>query len=141
MKIKTVGNIPQYMTQGAAGADLTAKAAYTIPPQTQTLVGTGTSLQLKSGTFGMLVPRSSLCNKGGLRLVNGLGIIDDDFRGEIMFCYKNTGFKTVEIEKGERIGQVVVLPYLKAEFVGVDSLEETARGSGGFGSTGVGENT
>ena len=141
MQIDVMGTLPKYMTEGAAGADLEAKQAYTILPREKALVGTGTYLQLPPYTFGMMVPRSSLCNKGGLQLVNSVGVLDEDYTGELIFCYKNNGFQTVKIEKGERIGQVVVIPYLKADFRKVEELGETVRGSGGFGSTNVGENT
>lgn len=135
-EISFVGNMPRYMTTGAAGADLESNYSYGVIPGNQVMVDTGTAVSIPEGFFGMVVPRSSLCNKGGLRLVNSVGIIDSDYRGNIMFCYKNTGKEPVLIEKGERIGQLVIVPFVKAEFKQVDALEDTERGSGGFGSTG-----
>jgi dUTP pyrophosphatase len=124
------------MTKGAAGADLAAQYGYEVEPGQQVMIDTGTKLQLQSGTFGMLVPRSSLCNKQGLSLVNSVGILDEDFTGTIKFCYKNTGDEKVFIGSGERIGQVVIVPYVNADFIVVDTLDNTKRGEGGYGSTG-----
>jgi dUTP pyrophosphatase len=125
------------MSLGAAGADLEAKGNYTILPKEKIMIDTGTAVAIPEGYFGMCCPRSSLCNKGGLRLVNSLGIIDHDYRGTIRFVYENVSDKAVVIEEGERIGQMVVLPFVKAEFIKVDTLEDTERGCGGFGSTGI----
>lgn len=137
MDVKFKGNTPpQYMTEGAAGADLAAKISYAILPGVQVMVDTGVAIQLPENTAGLLVPRSSLCNKHGLQLVNFLGILDGDFTGTIKLCYKNTSNDIVTILAGERIGQVVVVPYIKANFIQADELENTVRGDGGYGSTG-----
>lgn len=135
-EINFVGTEPKYMSAGAAGADLESKWVGDIKPGEQVMVPTGTMMSIPEGYFGMLAPRSSLCNKGGLRLVNSVGIIDSDYRGEIMFCYKNDGEGTVHIKYGERIGQVIIMPFVKATFTSVESLDETVRGEGGFGHTG-----
>jgi dUTP pyrophosphatase len=134
-EVKCVGTLPQYMTDGAAGADLSAAWGYEVEPGEQVMVDTGTSLQLNSGTVGLLVPRSSLCNKAGLTLVNSVGVLDEDYTGNIKLCYKNNGDKPVVINRGERIGQVVVVPYIKPIFVSVEVLDSTDRGDNGFGST------
>lgn len=133
--VEVDGILPQYMTKGAAGADLRAAFGYEIDPGQQVMIKTGTKVALKVGTAGLLLPRSSLCNKKGLQLVNSVGLLDEDYRGEIMFCYKNTGDKPIMINRHERIGQLVVIPYIKVEFIEVDSLDDTERGDGGFGST------
>jgi dUTP pyrophosphatase len=135
MNVLFVGNEPLYMTDGAAGADLAASWGHEIPAGGQVMIDTGTSIAVPEGFVGLLAPRSSLCNKGGLMLVNSLGVLDSDYTGSIKFCYKNTGWKSVFIDKGERIGQVLIMPLVKASFKKVDSLEATGRGSGGFGST------
>lgn len=135
-EINFVGNAPRYMSVGAAGADLQTSETYIIAPNQQKLLDTNTKVAIPEGYFGMAVPRSSLCNKMGLTLVNSVGIIDSDYRGSIMFCYKNNGDKPITIHKGERIGQLVIIPFVKANFVEVDNLDDTERGVGGFGSTG-----
>lgn len=130
------GNEPQFMSKGAAGADLIANDTYVIKPNQQAMIDTGTSVAIPEGSYGMLTPRSSLCNKGGLQMPNSIGIIDSDYRGSIKCCYKNTGDKTIEIEKGERICQLIIMGYNKANFVVTeDELPSTERGVGGFGST------
>lgn len=138
MQINYKGEQPQYMSQGAAGADLSSKQDYTILPSRKMMIDTGTAVAIPEGYFGMVCPRSSLCNKGGLRLVNSLGVIDSDYRGTIRLVYENVSDKFVEISFGERIGQLIILPFVKAEFIQVDDLEDTERGDGGFGSTGNG---
>jgi dUTP pyrophosphatase len=136
MILNYTGTQPQYMSQGAAGADLESEEFYTIHPNEQVMIDTGTSVQIPEGYFGMAAPRSSLCNKKGLQLVNSLGIIDSDFIGSIKLVYKNNSAETVYIEEGERIGQLIILPFVKAVYTKVDKLEDTLRGEGGFGSTG-----
>ena len=139
MIINFKGLQPQYMSLGAAGADLASKDSHTILPNEQVMIDTGTAVAIPEGYFGMCCPRSSLCNKGGLRLVNSVGIIDHDYRGTMRFVYENVSSSPVEISKGERIGQLVILPFVQAEFTQVEDLDETERGEGGFGSTGKGE--
>lgn len=136
MKIKYVGNKPQYMSLGAAGADLMAKTDVVIEPQEQVMIDTGSYLSIPEGHFGLVCPRSSLCNKKGLHMVNSVGIIDSDYRGSIRLVYKNTSEDVINIGEGDRIGQIIIQPFVKASFVEVDSLEDTIRGEGGFGSTG-----
>ena len=136
MKVKYTGEKPYYATCGAAGADLKSSENVTIKPNDQCMVHTNTALSIPDGFFGMVTPRSSICNKFGLQLVDSVGIIDSDYRGDIMLCYKNTSDELVVIPKGERIGQIVVIPYVNCEWVQVDTLDDTERGSGGFGSTG-----
>ena len=136
MQVNFKGTEPQYMSLGAAGADLASKHDYTILPKEQIMIDTGTAVSIPEGYFGMAVPRSSICNKKGLQLANSIGVIDSDFVGSVRLVYRNTSDKEAVILKGERIGQIVILPFVKAEFTQVEDLEETVRGEGGFGSTG-----
>lgn len=137
MKVQFTGNKPKYMSDGAAGADLAAAWGYDIEVGQQVMIDTGTAVSVPGGFVGLLTPRSSLCNKEGLQLVNSIGILDPDYTGTIKFVYKNTGKKkTVTIAKGERIGQLVITPVVVAEFEEVSELADTARGGKGFGSTG-----
>jgi|26BtaG_2_1085354.scaffolds.fasta_scaffold12222_3 dUTP pyrophosphatase len=136
MKVEFKGVPPQYMTNGAAGADLACFVDTVIEPGQEVLVPTGTKVAIPEGHFGMLVPRSSTCRKKLLELTNSVGIIDSDYRGELMFSYRNIGRQDVHIGAGERIGQLVILPYVKADLVLVEELTDTERGEGGFGSTG-----
>ncbi len=136
MQVKYKGNVPKYMSKGAAGADLSSVEKVIIAPSETHTIKTGTYLEIPDGFMGLLTPRSSLCNKGGLQLVNSVGIIDSDYRGELMMVYRNLGNEPVEISEGERIGQIIFLPSLVADFISED-LTQTDRGEGGFGSTGV----
>lgn len=136
MKIEFVGTQPQYMSAGAAGADLSSSEDYFIPAGESVMIETNTAVAIPEGYFGMCCPRSSICNKKGLTLVNSVGVIDSDYTGTIKFVYKNNSDSSVVIEKGERIGQLLILPFVKAEFVEVEQLGDTERGTGGFGSTG-----
>lgn len=136
MNINFKGNKPQYMSLGAAGADLSSLYTVDIKPEEQVMIDTGSYLAIPLGHFGLVCPRSSLCNKSGLHMVNSVGIIDEDYRGSIKLVYKNTSKKVVTVNKGERIGQIIIQPYVKAKFVEVEELEDTVRGEGGFGSTG-----
>ena len=136
MEIKFKGTEPQYMTTGAAGADIEASKEVTIHRFSQAMVSTGLSVEIPEGFYGLLLPRSSICNKKGLRLANSAGVIDSDYRGEVKFCYRNDTEYDVVIEAGERIGQIIISPCIKAKFVNVEDLSGTIRGEGGFGSTG-----
>lgn len=136
MKIEFVGTQPQYMSAGAAGADLSSSEVYFISAGKSEMIETNTAVAIPEGYFGMCCPRSSICNKKGLTLVNSVGVIDSDYTGTIKFVYKNNSDSMVIIEKGERIGQLLILPFVKANFIEVNQLGETERGTGGFGSTG-----
>lgn len=136
MILNYTGTQPQHMSFGAAGGDLESSNYYEIKPNQQVMIDTGTAVQIPEGYFGMAVPRSSLCNKKGLHMTNSFGVIDSDYTGTIKFVYKNTSDVTVVIEEGERIGQLIITPFVKAVYTKVDKLEDTKRGTGGFGSTG-----
>ena len=131
---------PHYKTDGAAGLDLSAALAeaapLTIAPGERTLVPTGFALALPAGFEAQVRPRSGLALRDGVTVLNAPGTIDHDYRGEIMVLLVNCGQSPVQIHRGDRIAQLVVAPVARATFVDVVSLDMTARGSGGFGSTG-----
>lgn len=137
MEIPVVGTPPKYARPGDAGADLLAAESLRLEPGERRLVGTGLRLALPEGTVGLVTPRSGLAARAGLSIVNAPGIIDSGYRGEVKVCLVNLDPSTaVEIAAGDRIAQLVVVPYVSAEFVAVEELDETVRGPGGYGSTG-----
>lgn len=138
-KVRENAKIPTYGTEFAAGADLYAcieKEEVFKPGETK-LIPTGISMAIPTGYVGLVYARSGLASKRGLAPANKVGVIDSDYRGEIFVALHNhsTEEKTIEIE--ERIAQIVIAPYLKAEFLETEELDETSRGEGGFGSTGT----
>ena len=132
--------IPSRGTEQAAGYDLYAcLGGYEeckIEPSETYKIGTGIAAQIPEGYFGAIFARSGLATKKGLRPANCVGVIDSDYRGEISVAIHNDSEYIQTILANERIAQLVVLPYLAVEFDVVDTLEETERGEGGFGSTG-----
>lgn len=137
-KLKSNAVIPTYGSEFSAGADLYACIDQTIDiePHTTVLIKTGISMEIPEGYAGLIYARSGLASKKGLAPANKVGVVDADYRGEIMVALHNHSEVTASIENGERIAQMVITPFLKAEFNLVDELSETLRGSGGFGSTG-----
>lgn len=130
--------IPTYGTNYAAGCDLYACTDEKIrfnPGETK-LIKTGIAMELPEGYAGLIYARSGLASKRGLAPANKVGVIDSDYRGEIMVALHNHTNDVKEIEAYERIAQLIVTPYVKAVFNEVDSLDETERGYKGFGSTG-----
>lgn len=130
---------PFYATLGAAAADLCAvlDAPLTLPPMGRAMVPTGLAIQLPGPEYVALVcARSGLAVKHGLALSNGVGVIDSDYRGEIQVGLVNLGSETYTLQPGERLAQLMILPVAQAAFVQADTLDETDRGAGGFGSTG-----
>ncbi len=138
-KVNDKAIIPTYGTEFSAGADLYAcmDEAVSLAPGETTLIKTGLSMEIPAGYAGLIYARSGLATKKGLAPANKVGVIDADYRGEIMVALHNHSDTTATIESGERIAQMVITPFLTANFVIVDELEETLRGSGGFGSTGT----
>lgn len=137
--------LPSYATPGAAGADLRADlpederaGGRIVEPRGRTLVPTGLILELPSGYEGQVRPRSGLAVRHGLTVLNAPGTIDADYRGEVAVALVNLGAKEVRIAHGDRIAQLVIAPVVRADFLPAESLGETLRGSGGFGSTGTG---
>jgi len=130
--------IPTYGTEFSAGADLYAciKEVILINPGETVVIHTGIALEVPAGYAGLVYARSGLASKKGLAPANKVGVIDADYRGEIMVALHNHSQKPAKVEKDERIAQMVITPFLAADFFEVDELSETLRGSGGFGSTG-----
>ena len=130
--------IPTYGTEYAAGADLYAcmDEAVTINPGETSFIKTGLAMEVPVGYAGLIYARSGLACKKGLAPANKVGVIDSDYRGEIMVALHNHSNEAVVVESGERIAQLVITPYIVAAFNQVDELEDTVRGDGGFGSTG-----
>ena len=131
--------IPTYGSDFAAGADLYAllDSPIEIQPAQTTLVKTGLAVEIPVGFAGLIYARSGLASKRGLAPANKVGVIDSDYRGEVMVALHNHGTVAQTVDAGERIAQIVFAPYYAADFSVVDSLDDTARGAGGFGSTGT----
>lgn len=131
--------LPGYARPGDAGADLRCTADVVIPPGRRVLVGTGVRLALPDGHVGLVTPRSGLAARQGLGIVNSPGIVDSGYRGEVKVCLINLDpDDDIVLRSGDRIAQLVVMPFTTARFTPVDALDETVRGAGGYGSTGVG---
>ena len=136
--------LPAYQTAGAAGMDLQAALGpdtVTLLPGMRTAVPTGLHLSMPPTMEAQIRPRSGLALKQGVTVVNAPGTIDSDYRGEIKILLINLGQEPVEITDGMRIAQMVLAPILRPEITHRDTLDETERGSGGFGSTGTGHDT
>lgn len=136
-KINPDARIPQYATEGSAGFDFCSVLDYSLKPMERKLFPTGLKLEIPRGYELQIRPRSGLALKFGITVLNSPGTIDSDYRGEIGILLVNFGDKPYDVKKGERIAQGVLAPYTQATFREVSSLEETSRGTGGFGSTGT----
>lgn len=128
--------LPEYATSGAAGADVRSAGSYRIEPGERMAVETGLIFEIPAGFEVQVRPRSGLAWRRGLTVVNAPGTIDSDYRGEIKILLVNLGAEAVEIERGERVAQLVLAPVLHARYSEVSELEHSSRGEGGFGSTG-----
>ena len=128
--------LPAYATAGSAGLDLRAADAFTLKPGERALVPTGIAIALPQGFEAQVRPRSGLAVKHGVTVLNAPGTIDADYRGEIKVPMINHGSDDFVIARGDRIAQMVIAPVTIAALTEVDRLEETERGSGGFGSSG-----
>ena len=130
--------LPSYAHEGDAGLDLRAREAVTLGPCERALVSTGIAVAIPHGHAGFVQPRSGLALRSGLSLVNTPGLIDSHYRGEIKVILINLDPVTpIVVERGDKIAQLVVQPVASADLVEVRALPDTARGDGGFGSTGV----
>ena len=136
--------LPRYETAGAAGADIRANlrpedrvAGLTLAPMARVIVATGLRVEIPLGFEMQIRPRSGLALKHGISLPNTPGTIDSDYRGPLGVLLVNLGAEPYLIHHGDRIAQAVIAPVIQARFAAVDSLDQTARGAGGFGSTGV----
>lgn len=142
MKIKLLNERavePTYGSDKAAGADLYAaleKDLY-IDPHDTVMIGTGIAMEIQDGYFGAIYARSGLASKQGLRPANCVGVIDSDYRGEVKIALHNDTDDPQMVQAGSRIAQLVIVPYKPVTFEIVDDLDETDRGEGGFGSTGI----
>ena len=134
--------LPTYGSEYAAGADLYAIVhndtnMFEILPGETAFIGTGLSMEIPEGYVGLIYARSGMACKRGLAPANKVGVIDSDYRGEIMVALYNHSGEAVTVSKGERIAQLVLAPFITADFTEADSLEDSVRGEGGFGSTGT----
>jgi len=137
-KLFPQAKLPTYGSTFSAGADLYAaeEEEVQLRPGETVLIHTGIAMEIPEGYGGFLYARSGLATKQGLAPANKVGVIDSDYRGEIMVALFNHSAETRSVQPGERIAQLVIAPFLKASFEEADDLSDTGRGSGGFGSTG-----
>lgn len=140
VKVKKLNDnavLPKYGTEFSAGADLVnAGGDVVIEPGKTVIIHTGIALEIPVGLVGLVYARSGMATKRGLAPANKVGVIDSDYRGEIMVALFNHGTEKQVIENGERVAQIVIAPYVAATFV-EGELDDTIRGEGGFGSTGT----
>ena len=141
INIKLLNNLAKIPTRGseyAAGYDLYAATDYVvnIPPHSTVKVRTGIAIELHEDTFGAIFARSGLATKKGLRPANCVGVVDADYRGEVIVALHNDTDETMRIDAGERIAQLVIMDFTPVTFKLVDELSNTKRGEGGFGSSG-----
>ena len=138
-KLDERATTPTYGTVYSAGADLynLAGETVTIPAHSTYLIHTGIAAEIPEGYCGLIFARSGLASKRGLAPANKVGVIDADYRGEIMVALHNHTDVPKTVEQGERIAQLAILPFLAADFELADELSDTVRGEGGFGSTGT----
>jgi dUTP pyrophosphatase len=129
--------VPAYATDGAAGMDVVAAEALTLAAGARHAVATGFAMAIPAGYEVQVRPRSGLALKHGITCLNSPGTIDSDYRGEVKVILANLGSEPFDIARGDRIAQLVPAPVQRAAFSEVESLDETLRGAGGFGSTGV----
>ena len=138
-KLNPNATLPTYGTEFSAGADLYALCdePVVIKPHETVLIHTGLSMEIPEGYAGLIFARSGLASKRGLAPANKVGVVDSDYRGEFMVALHNHSDKEQTVECGERVAQLSIVPFLKAEFTVAENLSETVRGAGGFGSTGT----
>ena len=139
-KLRENAVLPKYGTEYAAGADLYAcmdEETVTLAPGETKLICTGLAMEIPVGYAGFVFARSGLALKRDLAPANKVGVIDSDYRGELMVALHNHGTVPQSVENGERIAQLVLLPYLAVDFLESETLDDTDRGAGGFGSTGT----
>lgn len=143
LTLKTMsGRIPKYATEGASGMDLCAylDKPVVIRPMQRALIPTGLFLEIPAGYEGQIRARSGLAIKKGIGLINSVGTIDSDYRGEVKVPLINFGDEDFTVSDGDRIAQLIIASYEKVEIVVTDEISDTARGSGGFGHTGISDN-
>jgi dUTP pyrophosphatase len=138
-KLDSRAKLPTYGTEFSAGADLYSMEGDTvvIEPHKTVMVHLGFAIEIPSGYAGLIFARSGLASKRGIAPANKVGVVDSDYRGECMVALHNHTDSAVTVEGGERIAQLCIVPFLKAEYELSDTLSDTVRGGGGFGSTGT----
>jgi len=136
VKLTDGAPLPKHAKPGDAGLDLTSREEVCIWPGDTRMVGTGIRCEIPEGYFGLVAPRSGLASKHNITLANSPGIVDSGYRGEIKAALINLGNEKYEVALGERVAQLIIVPYASVECVPVDDLEDSVRGSGGFGSSG-----
>lgn len=131
--------LPTYGSEYAAGADLYAcmESPVTIAPGDTVMIHTGLAMEIPAGYAGLIYPRSGMASKRGLAPANKVGVVDPDYRGEFMVALHNHSTVSQTVEPAERIAQLVITPFISANFTLTDELSDTVRGAGGFGSTGT----
>lgn len=137
-KLRDNAQMPTYGSEWAAGADMYAAIdeAVTIEPDETKFIPTGLAFEIPEGYAGFIYARSGLACKKGLAPANKVGVVDADYRGEVMVALHNHGKEAQTVEAGERIAQMIIAPFITANFIFSDELDDTVRGAGGFGSTG-----
>ena len=137
-KLRDNAQMPTYGSEYAAGADMYAALdeAVTIEPGETKFIPTGLAFEIPEGYAGFVHARSGLASKRGLAPANKVGVIDADYRGEVMVALHNHGKDSQTVEAGERVAQMIIAPFVAVNYVFSDELDETVRGEGGFGSTG-----
>ena len=137
-KLKENATMPTYGSEFAAGADLYAciDEAVIINPGETHMIPTGLAMELPMGYAGLIYPRSGMASKRGLAPANKVGVVDPDYRGEFMVALHNHSLAPQTVEPNERIAQLVITPFITAQFEETEELNDTVRGAGGFGSTG-----
>ena len=137
-KLRDNAQMPTYGSEYAAGADMYAAIdeAVTIEPDETKFIPTGLAFEIPEGYAGFIYARSGLACKKGLAPANKVGVVDADYRGEVMVALHNHGKVAQTVEAGERIAQMIIAPFITANFIFSDELDDTVRGAGGFGSTG-----
>lgn len=139
-KVNNRATLPTKGSKGAAAYDLYAcldEECIDIAPETTTFISTGIAFAIPEGYWGGIYARSGLACKQGLRPANCVGVVDPDYRGEVMVCLYNDSHEVKTICNGDRIAQLIIAPYMNCEFVESENLDDTERGAGGFGSTGI----
>ena len=139
-KLREGAHAPTYGSEFAAGCDLYAcieAGEVTVQPGQTVVIPTGWAFEIPEGFAGLIYARSGLATKSGLAPANKVGVVDSDYRGEVCVGLINQSDKAFSIERGDRIAQLMFMPVLTANLIAAESLDETERGEGGFGSTGV----
>ena len=137
-RLDTTLDMPEYAYEGDAGLDLRAAEDVALAPFERSMVPCGVAIALPRGYAGFVLPRSGLAAKHGISIVNAPGLIDSDYRGEIKAILVNLdAHETFEVKRGDRIAQLVIMPVPAVSLQEADELDETTRGAGGFGSSGV----